>query len=435
MRPGRRVVITGVGVASPLGLTSADFWANLLAGTVAVRPTTRFDPGGFDSRVAGELPDYKIADFVPKHYRKATKVMARDIEIAAIAAKNAFETAGLRSKADGGQPDFDQPDFDPARFGCNVAAGLISADLDELGVAFDHARDEADPTRIDWKKYGREGIGQLTPLWLLKYLPNMLACHVTIVHGLTGPSNNLTCAEAGGHLSVGESTRAIRRGKCDLAIAGGAESLVNPMAAMRQQLLGRLTTEGQVRPFSKAADGTAAGEGGALLILEERDRARGRGAAVYAEVAGFAARQDTHDPALPDPEGRAYAAACHAALDQAGIPPGDVGLVVPHGLGVPHHDQSELAGLRRVFGDGLEDVTVAPIKGQTGCPAAGCAVDLAAATLMLRHGRVPAAVHSGDPIGGDLDLPRESREVDAEYALCPVFGLGGQNAAVVLRRA
>ena len=430
MSPGRRVVITGIGVASPLGLSSADFWANLLAGEVAVRPTTRFDPGGFDSKVSGELPDYKITDHVPKPYRKATKVMARDIEIAVIAAKNAFDTAGLRSKADG-----DQPDFDPARFGCNIAAGLISADLDELGVAFDHARDEADSTRIDWKKYGREGIGQLTPLWLLKYLPNMLACHVTIVHGLTGPSNNLTCAEAGGHLSVGESTRAIRRGKCDLAIAGGAESLVNPMGVMRQQLLGRLTTSGGVRPFDRAADGTAAGEGGALLILEERGRAIGRGATIHAEIAGFAARQDTHDPVLPDPEGRAYAAACGAALDQAGITPADVGLIVPHGLGIPHHDQGELAGLRRVFGDGLRDVTVAPIKGQTGCPAAGCAVDLAAAALMLHNGRVPAAVHSIDAIGGGLDLPADPRETDAEYALCPVFGLGGQNAAVVLRRA
>ena len=232
-------------------------------------------------------------------------------------------------------------------------------------------------------------------MWLLKYLPNMLASHVTIIHGLTGPSNNITCAEASGHLSVGEAFRTIQRGKADRMIAGGAESLLDPMALMRQQLLGRLTTDSDparaVRPFAPDAAGTVAAEGGTLLILEERGAAEARGATIYAEVAGFGASQDTFDPALPDPAGKAYAAACRMALREAKAEPADVDLLVPHGLGIRHHDASELAGLRRVFGDDLKRPMASPIKAQTGTPAAGCALELATAALALHHGKIPAS--------------------------------------------
>src|SRR5690606_24354768 len=149
--------------------------------------------------------------------------------------------------------------------------------------------------------------------------------------------------------SIGEAFRTIQRGDADLAIAGGAEGKLNPMGLMRQQLLKRLTTENDhpekaVRPFADDAGGSAVGEGGALLILEEHDRARERGATIVAEVAGFGASQDIYDPALPDPEGQSYAAACRAALNEAGASPSEVSVIVPHGLGIRHHDQSELAG-------------------------------------------------------------------------------------------
>ena len=430
-QPPKRVVITGIGVVSPLGLTAADFWHNLLAGECGLRRIDAFDPSGFASQIAGQVPPYKIAQEVPKSYRKATKVMARDVELAVLAAKDAFASAGLKSKAD----ESGEPDFDPARFGCNVGAGLISAELDELTYALDKARDEGGDT-VDWAKWGREGMGQLTPLWLLKYLPNMLACHVTIIHGLTGPSNNITCAEAGGHLSVGEAHRTIQRGKADLAVAGGCESMVNPMALMRQQLLGRLNAQANdapakaVRPFSPDAAGTAAGEGGALLILEELGHARERNATIYAEIAGFGASQDTFDPALPDPDGNAYAAACRMALREANATPADVDVIVPHGLGIKHHDDSELAGLRRIFGDDLKRPMACPIKAQIGTLAAGCAVEAATAALALHAGRVPPSANTPADV---LNVAASAREASPTLALAPIFGLGGQNAALVLR--
>ena len=428
-----RVVITGIGVVSPIGIGLDAFWSALLDQQVGVRRIRAFDPSGFACQVAGEVGEYKITQEVPKSYRKATKVMSRDVELAVLAARQAFASAGLRSKAD----EAGEPDFDSARFGCNVGAGLISAELDELTYAFDQARREPGSSELDWAKWGGAGMQQLTPLWMLKYLPNMLACHVTIVHGLTGPSNNITCAEASGHLSIGEAFRTIQRGDADYAIAGGAESMVNPMAFMRQQMLGRLNTTSNdnpaaaVRPFDADAAGTAVAEGGALLVLEEYEHARSRGSTIYAEVAGFAARQDPHDPVLPDPDGRSYAAACRAALKEASVDPADVDAIVPHGLGIRLHDASELAGLRSVFGEQLSRPAFCPVKAQTGTPAAGCAIDAAAAAMIVHTGKYPAAINTANDA---LNVSRDVREGQPRHVLTSVFGLGGQNAALVLRK-
>src|SRR5687768_11320596 len=272
----RRVVITGIGVISPIGIGTKTFWDNLLAGKVGVRRIESFDPAGFPSQVAGEVPAYKIGDYVPKSYRKATKVMARDIELAVIAADDAFKDSGLQSKA-----YTETPAFDGKRFGCNIGAGLINTELNELTTAMNVAREG---NKLDLQKWGREGMNQLTPLWLLKYLPNMLACHVTIIHELRGPSNTITCADASSHLAIGEAFRTIQRGDADMAICGGAESKVNPMGMVRHALLRRLndthndSPESAVRPFDADATGTAVGEGGGLLILEDFDRAKARGA-------------------------------------------------------------------------------------------------------------------------------------------------------------
>src|SRR5690348_6442718 len=158
----RRVVITGIGIISPIGIGVRAFWDNLLAGQVGVRRIASYDPSGFPSQIAGEVPPFKIGDFVPKSYRKATKVMARDIELAVVAADDAFKDAGLQSKA-----YTETPTFDVKRFGCNIGAGLISAELNELTAAMTTARSDSDANRIDLHKWGREGMGQLTPLWLL----------------------------------------------------------------------------------------------------------------------------------------------------------------------------------------------------------------------------------------------------------------------------
>ncbi len=228
---------------APIGIGSKTFWENLLAGKCGIGKVRGFDPSGFNCQIAGEVPDYKIGDFVPKSYRKATKVMARDIELAVVAADDAFKDAGLKSKA-----YTDSPDFNVKRFGCNIGAGLISCEVNEIAAAVTTSLREDDPGQIDMRKWGRDGMNQLTPLWLLKYLPNMLACHVTIVHGLMGPSNTITCQEASSHLAIGEAFRTIQRGNAELAICGGAESRINPMGLVRQELLKRLNTDCNDRP-------------------------------------------------------------------------------------------------------------------------------------------------------------------------------------------
>jgi 3-oxoacyl-[acyl-carrier-protein] synthase II len=433
----KRVVITGVGVISPLGIGAGPFWTALLAGTSAVRRISLFDPTGFPSRIAGEVPHYKIGDFVPKSYRKATKVMARDIELAVVAADDAIKDAGLRTKAHL-EAAGDATSVNGDRFGCNIGAGLISVDLNELTSAMWVAR--SPDNAFDLRKWGEAGMGQLTPLWLLKYLPNMLACHVTIIHGLKGPSNTITCADASSHLAIGEAFRTIQRGAADLAICGGAESKVTPMALTRQCLLGRVTTSGEaeparaVRPFDHAASGTAIAEGGGLLVLEEYEHARKRNARIYAEVVGFGASQDAYSVTEPDPSGHSYGKALAKALKEAAVTPEQVALLIPHGLGIPAFDRAELAGLKAALGSAISAIPVAPIKGQIGNLAAGSGVDVAAAVLGLHNGVVPAAVNSSHAIDPALNLSSAARDLKGNVAVSTVYSLGGQNACLVFRK-
>jgi 3-oxoacyl-[acyl-carrier-protein] synthase II len=430
----RRVVITGVGVVSPLGIGARAHWEGVLEGRSGVKRISAFDPSGFPSQIGGEAPAYKIGDYVPKSYRKATKVMARDIELAVIAADDAFKDSGLKSNA-----YTETPDFDGTRFGCNIGAGLISCELNELTAALSTARSEDSSNRLDLKKWGRDGMQQLTPLWLLKYLPNMLACHVTIVHQLCGPSNTITCADASSHLAIGEAFRTIQRGDADLAICGGAESKVNPMGLMRQVLVKRVTEqlespETAVRPFDADATGTAVGEGGGLLILEEYERAKARGAKIYAELVGFAASQDTYRITQPSPTGHSYGKAIQKALADANLPPTAVNLIVPNGLGIQTHDRAELAGLLTAFGGGLARIPFSPIKGQIGNMAAGSGVDAATAVLSVAHNAVPPAINTKQVIDGQsLNVAATAREMDVDVAVSSVYSLGGQNAALVFK--
>jgi 3-oxoacyl-[acyl-carrier-protein] synthase II len=431
----KRVVVTGIGVVSPIGIGAKSFWDNLVAGKSGIARIEQFDPGGFPCQIGGQVPAFKIGEFVPKSYRKATKVMARDIELAVIAADDAFKDAQIQTRAHS-----DSPAIDGKRFGCNIGAGLISAELNELTGAMTTARSDENANKLDLGKWGRDGMGQLTPLWLLKYLPNMLACHVTIIHGLMGPSNTITCSDASSHLAIGEAFRTIQRGKAELAICGGAESKLNPMGLMRQSLLKRLTethndspTDG-VRPFDRSADGSAVGEGGGLLILEELEHATRRGARIYAELAGFGASQDCYRVTEPDPSGSSYGKAIEKALADARVSAADVDLLVPHGLGIPSHDRAELKGLQQALGEHAARIAVAPIKSQIGNLAAGCGVDAAAAVLALQAGIIPPAINTRAPLDGvKLNVSATARDSRISVAVTSVYSLGGQNAALVFK--
>ena len=283
MRAERRVVITGLGPTSPTGIGVEAFWEALLAGRSALRRIEAFDPGGFAAQIGAEVPAFKLGDFIPKSYRKSAKVMARDIQLAMVAAYHAVMDAGLVTKCivERGEAA-GEVNVAPQRFGANIGAGLICADLTELAGAL--ATSRGADGKFDIHHWGREGMTDLTPLWLLKFLPNMLACHVTIVHDAQAASNTITCGEASSHLAVGEAYRTIARGAADVSICGGFESKLNPMAVARPALLGRLsgaldnTPERACRPFS-GVGGMVPADGGGLVILEELEHARARGAA------------------------------------------------------------------------------------------------------------------------------------------------------------
>jgi 3-oxoacyl-[acyl-carrier-protein] synthase II len=269
----------------------------------------------------------------------------------------------------------------------------------------------------------------------------MLACHVTIIHELKGPSNTITCADASSHLAIGEAFRTVQRGAADLAICGGAETKVVPMNFMRQLLLKRLTTthndtpDTAVRPFDADADGTAAAEGGGLFIIEEYEHAKARGAKIYAELVGFGASQDTHSVTQPEPTGHSYGKAISKALADANLPPNAVDLLVPTGLGIPTHDRAELSGLHNVFGAALERVALSPIKAQTGNMAAGSGVDAAAAVLALHHDKIPAALNTRKVFDGKrLNVKPEPRDAKVNVSVSSIYSLGGQNAALVFKK-
>jgi len=429
----RRVAVTGLGAVCAAGIGIEQFWQSLLEARRCVRRISLFDPSRFPSQVGGQLDDFSAGKFVPKSYRKAVKVMARDIEIAVAAADLAVRDAGLVTRGMAGEMT-----IQPERLSCNVGAGLICTDLNELGSAVNTAVTDG---KFDFKRWGSSGMENLTPLWLLKYLPNMLSCHVTIIHGAEGPSNAITCGDASAHLSIGEAARWIARGDADVAIAGGAESKVNPMALLRQTLLRRACTSGNddppsaCRPFDAAHDGTVVGEGGGLLILEELELARSRGARIYAELVGFAAACDPAGIDVTKPNVGSLDLAAKKAIAEAGIDAGEVSLVVTHGTSVPGEDACEAAAWTEVFGaDGQVDAYA--VTGAIGSLFAGAGgIETCAAVMALHRQTVPPTVNFETPAqASPLRFSKTAKSTRLDYVVTGAFSVGGQSAACVFKR-
>jgi len=414
----------------------------LASGVTAIAPIAAFDASGFRCRHAAELSRERFdpRSAMPKTYRKHAKVMSRDIELAIGAAAAAVADARLVTR--GSDPEL-PPTIPPERVGCHIGAGLIAAEIDELTGAF--VRSRTPEGTFDVAAWGREGMQHLTPLWMLKYLPNMLACHVTIIHDCEGPSNTITCSEASSGLSIGESMRVIERGDADACLSGGAESKVNPMALLRQQFAGRLAESDAasdpaaiVRPFCEDATGTVVGEGGGILVLEAIEHAMARGAVAIAELAGFGAAHAGSRDATGldlDPSGDGVAAAVEAALADAGIPAHAVSAIAPFGSGIASLDAVERAGLRQVFGERLPTIPlILPVPAVGNCAAGAGAISTALAARSLALQRLPARIHRGVPEGVAAHAdPGGAAELEAIVSVC--IGLGGQVAAIALRRA
>jgi len=441
----RRVVITGLGVASGLGIGADPFWEGLLEGRSAIGPVRSFDASEFPVRLASEVGEFKMRDFVPKSYRKAAKVMCRDIELAVAAALRAVEDAGLRTKCNIENGN-EAPTYAPERVGCQIGAGLVVADIDEISAAFATAQDDPqNPESFNLKNWGERGLHNLTPLWLLKFLPNMLACHVTIVHDCRGPSNTITCNEVSGGLCIGEARRVIERGDAELCFAGGAESKINPLGMLRQSFIEMMAETGEdvdpasvIQPYGTNAPGSLPGEGASIVMVEEYESAKGRHTPIYAEIVGFGAGQAVDlcsGHITPNAKGEGLRSAIEQALRDARIEAEAIDAIVPLGAGTSAYDTAEANALRGVFGDRLKEIPLVTTKPNVGmCAAAAGAIDLAAGALCLRHQTLPARMN-GENVMDGLDAKTiGQRDAQLDHVLICATGLGGQSTAVVLKK-
>ena len=431
-----KVVISGVGIISCFGEGIDVLWDAMLEGRTGLKRIERFDPSGFASQVAGELAEdaFKVRKIVPKSHRKATKVMCRDTELAVGASMLAVASAGLATAGTGDAP----PTLQPNRVGCHIGAGLIAADVNELGAALVTSKKE-DGT-FDLAHWGSEGMQNLTPLWLLKYLPNMLACHITIVHDCQGPSNAITCCEAASALSIAESRRVIQRGDADACLSGGAEDRVNPLALYRQHCTGRLAdSDGSgdmsslVQPFSEHATGTVIGEGGGIMIVESAVSCEARGGSPWCTIEGIGCRQSFADSPL-DADPQAIASAITRALEEAGSTIDEIDVVVPLGSGIRQVDSAERDGLQEIFKDRLTSIpTITSIPYTGNCMAGNSGISIGIAAKVLREQKLPARLGAEQTPGIDAGTC-DATDMNIRNILCITAGEGGQCVAIVLGR-
>jgi 3-oxoacyl-[acyl-carrier-protein] synthase II len=424
----RRVVVTGLGVVAPNGVGREAFWRACVQGHSGIGEIRCFDASAHPVRVAGEVADFDVTPFVPTAHRKSLKIMARAARFGVAAAGLAVTDSGL-----------DLSRLNPERLGVVMGAGLVPVDLPEVAPLVADACNGSGTFHADRLGQQRDA---LFPLWLLKYLPNMTAAHISLIHGAQGPNSTVVTACAAGTQAVGEAFRLIARDDADVVLAGGADSRLDPLLLLAYSALGAISPARRParevsRPFDGERDGFVLGEGAGVLLLEELSQARRRGATVYAEVLGMGTSFDAYGVTKPDPEARGAARAIRWALREAQVDPADVDYINAHGTSTRLNDLMETVAVKRVFGPWARALPLSSIKSMIGhlIGAAG-AVEAVALALTLSEGVLPPTINQTSPDPGcDLDyVPNSARELPVETALSTSFGFGGQNAAIVLRR-
>jgi minimal PKS chain-length factor (CLF/KS beta) len=406
-----RTVVTGIGIVAPTGIGREPYWTATQAGRSAIRRITRFDPSAYDSQLAGEIDGFEARDYIPQQLIVQTD---RWTWMALAATQMALEDAALDPQA-----------HDPYRM--SVVTGSSSGG-NEFG-------------QKEIQNLWGKGPGFVGAYQSIAWFYAASSGQISIKHGLKGPCGVIVTEGAAGLDALAHARRTIRRG-VDAVVSGGTEAPLCPYGLtcyMRSGQLSRQTDPcAGYRPFDRAANGHVPGEGGAILIVEELDFARGRRAPhVYGEIAGYAATQDAYHPSRHAPDGRQLARAIAGALANAGVRPAEVDAIFADAWGTAAADALEVRAIKEVFGEHATRVPVTAPKSMVGrLYSGGAALDVATALLAMRDGKLPPIVNLGQPADGfDLNFVRgEAKAVDAKTVLVVARGFGGFNSAMVLRR-
>ncbi len=407
-----RVVVTGLGVISPIGIGLKDFWDALKAGRNGISRVTHFDPTDFRSQMAAEVKDFNPLDWIDA---KSIDRMDRFTHFGLASSAMALEDANL-----------DTSSIDGNRAGVIIGSGIGGSDTIQDGFF----------------KLHEKGPNSLSPFFVSKILVNMTACMVSIKYGLKGPLSAPSVACSTGTNAIGDAFRIIQRGDADIMLAGGSDASVSPLpfagfCAARSMSRRNDCVEKASRPFDRNRDGFVMGEGAGVIILERFEHALARGARIYAELIGYGNTADAFHFTAPEPEGDGMIRVMKATLEDAGIKPPEVGYINAHGTSTVLNDKTESTAIIRVFGDHAKELKVSSIKSMIGhlLSAAG-AVEFAATAMSVHTGEVPPTINYEEP---DPECPLDYvtngvEEIDLNVAMSNSFGFGGGNACLIIRK-
>lgn len=408
----RPVVITGLGIVSPVGIGWQSYWKALLAGKNGVGRITRFDPEDFTTQIAAEVRDFNPEDYLD---RRELKRMDRFTQFAVIAAKMAVDDSKLDISRE-----------DPDDVGVIIGSGIGGIETMEEQGEILHTR----------------GPGRVSPFFVPMMISNMASGQVAISLGAKGPNTSVVTACASSTHALGEAMRIIRHGEAEVMLAGGSEAAITPLAVAGFCSMKAMSTrndepERASRPFDAQRDGFVMGEGSAVLVLESLEHALKRGAHIYAQISGYGATADAYHIVATSPDGEGAARAMKRALADGDLAPQDIDYINAHGTSTQLNDSSETAAIRAVFGEQAEKIAISSTKSMTGhlLGAAG-AVEAVASILAIKDNVAPPTINfeEQDP-ACDLDyVPNKARQMKINAALSNSFGFGGHNAVLAFRR-
>jgi len=408
----RRVVVTGLGLVTPLGIGVEKTWPAIIAGTSGVGRITRFDPSELPSQIAAEVKDFDPVDFIEK---KEIKKMDKFIQFGVAAAKMAVEDAGLRIT-----------DTIAERVGVYVGSGMGGLPAIEAAHS----------------KFLEGGVKKVSPFFIPMTIINLVSGHIAMMHGAKGPNSAVVTACASGTHAIGDAFKIIQRGDADVMIAGGTEAVISPLGiggfcAMRALSVRNDEPEKASRPFDAMRDGFVMGEGAGVVVLEELSWAERRGARIYAEVKGYGMTGDAYHMTIPSPEGEGASRCIKIALNDAGLSTEEVDYINAHGTSTKFNDENETAAIKSVFGKRAYEMPVSSTKSMTGhlLGAAG-GIEAIFSVLSIENGVIPPTINYEFPdIECDLDyVPNKSRTANVDIAMSNSFGFGGTNACLVFKK-